>query len=69
MSQTIETSYRVQGMTCGHCELSVREEVEELEGVQSAVADRANGSLVVRGSAERDEIRQAVKTAGYTLLD
>ncbi|CAB4920185.1 unannotated protein [freshwater metagenome] len=69
MSQTIETSYRVQGMTCVHCELSVREEVEELEGVQSAVADRANGSLIVRGSAERDEIRQAVKTAGYTLVD
>ncbi|MEV4419332.1 heavy-metal-associated domain-containing protein [Patulibacter sp. NPDC049589] len=69
MSQTTETTYRVQGMTCGHCELSVREEVEELEGVQSAVADRVSGSLTVRGSAERDQIRQAVKTAGYTLLD
>lgn len=69
MSQTTETSYRVQGMTCGHCELSVREEVEELEGVQSAVAERGNGSLIVRGSAEREQIRQAVKTAGYTLLD
>lgn len=69
MNQTTETHYRVQGMTCGHCELSVREEVEELDGVQSAVADRASGSLIVRGAAERDEIRQAVKTAGYTLLD
>lgn len=69
MSQTTETSYRVQGMTCGHCELSVREEVEELEGVQSAVAERGNGSLIVRGSAEREQIRQAVRTAGYTLMD
>lgn len=69
MSQTTETRYRVQGMTCGHCELSVREEVEELKGVQSAVADRASESLIVRGSAERDEIRRAVKTAGYTLVD
>ncbi|MEV4422147.1 heavy-metal-associated domain-containing protein [Patulibacter sp. NPDC049589] len=69
MSQTTETTYRVQGMTCGHCELSVREEVEELGGVESAVADRANGTLIVGGSAPHDEIRRAVKTAGYTLLD
>ena len=69
MSRTTETSYRVQGMTCGHCELSVREEVEELAGVQSAVADRASESLIVRGSADRDQVRQAVTAAGYTLLD
>ncbi|MGE4428478.1 MAG: heavy-metal-associated domain-containing protein [Solirubrobacteraceae bacterium] len=53
MSQTTETSHRLQGMTCGRCELSVREEVEELKGVQSAVVDRASGSLIVRGTAKR----------------
>lgn len=69
MSQTIETRYRVRGMTCGHCELSIREEVEDLGGVESAVADRVDGTLTVRGSVDRDQVRQAVETAGYALLD
>ena len=27
-------NYQVTGMTCGHCEMSVREEVGEIPGVQ-----------------------------------
>lgn len=69
MTETTETHHRVQGMTCGHCERSVREEVEGLTGVQSAVVDRTDGTLVVRGTAGRDELRAAVHAAGYTLLD
>lgn len=26
--------YQVTGMTCGHCEMSIREEVSEIPGVQ-----------------------------------
>jgi len=66
VSTTIEKTYTVEGMTCGHCELSVREEVEELAGVESAQADRATGRLVVRGEQVDDEaVREAVEAAGY----
>lgn len=65
---TTEKTYTVQGMTCGHCELSVREEVEEVGGVDSVKADRSTGRLVVRGESIDDEaIRQAVEAAGYEL--
>ena len=67
MSTTSERTYTVQGMTCGHCELSVREEVEELAGVESAEADQTTGRLIVRGNADDAAIRQAVKAAGYEL--
>lgn len=60
-----EKTYTVQGMTCGHCELSVREEVEELAGVESAQADRVTGRLTVRGDVDDAAIREAVKAAGY----
>ncbi|WP_040600688.1 heavy-metal-associated domain-containing protein [Patulibacter medicamentivorans] len=62
---TIEQTYTVEGMTCGHCELSVREEVLEVEGVVAAAADHRAGSLIVRGSADGDAIRRAVESAGY----
>lgn len=62
---TIERTYTVQGMTCGHCELSVREEIEELAGVESARADCATGQLTVRGDVDDAAVREAVKAAGY----
>jgi copper chaperone CopZ len=63
---TTEKSFAVEGMTCGHCELSVREEVEELDGVESAQANRATGQLVVRGEQIDDHaVRDAVEAAGY----
>ncbi len=63
---TTEKTYAVEGMTCGHCEMSVREEVEELAGVESAEADHSAGRLVVRGEDVDDEaVRAAVEAAGY----
>ncbi|WP_320671173.1 heavy-metal-associated domain-containing protein [Patulibacter defluvii] len=62
---TTEQTFTVQGMTCGHCELSVREEVLEVEGVVAAEASHRDGRLVVQGTAGADAIRRAVETAGY----
>ncbi len=64
-----ERTYVVAGMTCGHCEMSVQEEVEELAGVQSAAADAATGRLVVRGEGVDDAaVREVVAAAGYRLV-
>ncbi len=66
MSTTDEKTFLVEGMTCGSCELSVREEVEELGFVESAQADRGTGHLVVRGvQIDEDAVRNAVTAAGY----
>jgi len=63
---TTEKTYTVEGMTCGHCEASVREEVEELTGVSSAQADHATGQLTVQGEGVDDgAVREAVEAAGY----
>jgi copper chaperone len=59
-----ERTYTVQGMSCGHCELSIREEVEELSGVQSASADHTTGRLVVVGDVDESSVRGAVARAG-----
>ncbi len=62
---TSERTFTVEGMTCGHCELSVREEVEELDGVESAQVDRTTGLLTVRGDVDDAAVRAAVADAGY----
>ncbi len=67
MSTIPEKTYAVEGMTCGHCELSVREEVEELACVESAQADRTTGRLIVQGDIDEAAVREAVEAAGYKL--
>ena len=67
MTTSTETrDYTVQGMTCSHCVLSVREEVSEVPGVSEVDVDLASGRLTVSGQAISDEaIRDAVSEAGY----
>ncbi len=59
--------YTVQGMTCSHCLLSVREEVSEVVGVTGIDVDLDSGRMTVSGSDLSDEaITAAVTDAGYT---
>lgn len=59
-------NYTVEGMTCGHCELSVQEEVSEIPGVTEANADHTTGTLTVTGEDFSDEqVAAAVTEAGY----
>jgi copper chaperone len=58
--------YAVQGMTCGHCVLSVREEVSEVGGVSAVDVELASGRLTVTGRQVSDDaVRVAVAEAGY----
>lgn len=61
------TEFQVTGMTCGHCEMSVREEVQEVPGVESVKVSHQDGSLTVAGTGSVDEaaVISAVEEAGY----
>ncbi len=63
------TTYKVTGMTCGHCEGAVVEEVSAIEGVTSVKATASSGEVTVTSAAELDEeaVRAAVDEAGYEL--
>ena len=62
----METTYTVIGMTCDHCVLSVREEVEEVDGVTAVDVDLPTGRMVVSGGGVDDAaVRAAVEEAGY----
>ncbi|MFI7493751.1 heavy-metal-associated domain-containing protein [Kocuria sp. M4R2S49] len=68
----MQTTVNVSGMTCGHCVMSVTEELTELEGVESVDVDLMAGGVspvVLTSSRElpEDEIKEAVEEAGYTV--
>ncbi|RGE21481.1 heavy-metal-associated domain-containing protein [Leucobacter sp. wl10] len=62
-----KNEYQVTGMTCGHCEMSIREEVGEVEGVTDIEVSAQTGRLVVSGTGEIDDaqVLAAVEEAGY----
>ncbi|WP_214369022.1 heavy-metal-associated domain-containing protein [Pseudonocardia sp. H11422] len=72
---SVETPFRsnvtVLGMTCGHCTMSVTEELSELDGVREVEVDLESGAVTVVSDRElgRDDINAAVVEAGFSLAD
>jgi copper ion binding protein len=66
---TTTQNYTVTGMTCGHCVMSVTEEVQEIPGVENVDVVLATGSLTVTSSEPVDDeaVKTAVEDAGYAL--
>ncbi|WP_248963211.1 heavy-metal-associated domain-containing protein [Sphaerisporangium perillae] len=64
-------TYTVQGMTCGHCVSSVKEEVGEVAGVSGVEVDLATGLLTVTSDDPVDaaKIVSVVEAAGYQVVD
>ena len=64
------TTYAVTGMTCGHCEGSVRSEVSKIDGVTGIEVSAATGDLVVTSVAPVDDaaVFAAVDEAGYSAV-
>ncbi|GAA1903561.1 heavy-metal-associated domain-containing protein [Streptomyces sodiiphilus] len=63
-------TYKVTGMTCGHCEGAVTSEVSALPGVTGVRAEAATGLVVVTAEGPLDDtaVRDAVDEAGYELV-
>ena len=59
-------TFSVPGMTCGHCEVAVRQEVGALAGVTGVTVDLETKDVVVSGDAlDRDAVVAAIDEAGY----
>lgn len=64
MSETI--TYTVPGIHCGHCALSIKEEVAEVRGVEAVDVDVETKVVTIRGEHLADDrLRAAIAEAGY----
>ena len=57
----------IEGMTCGHCAMSVTNELATLQGVSNIQVDHQAGkaTIEVEGVTE-EQLSEAVSEAGYT---
>jgi copper chaperone len=61
----MQNTFQVQGMTCGHCERSVTQAVQQLDAQATVQIDRAQGKVVVESSQPADKIAAAIAAEGY----
>lgn len=65
-------SFKVDGMSCGHCKAAVEKALKELRGVQDADADISARTVTViydPVKVGRDALAGAVADAGYEVMD
>lgn len=63
-------TYRVDGMTCGHCVEAVTAELSKLDRVTEVDVTLDTGAVAVTSDAPLDDdaVRAAVDEAGYELV-
>ncbi len=66
----METVLKVIGMSCEHCERHTKNELEEITGVQSAVASHSSGQVVIKHdeSVSLKEMKAAIAEVGYEVV-
>lgn len=61
---------KIEGMTCGHCAMSVTNELATLEGVTNVNVDHAAGTATVEAEGvSNEQFEGAVAEAGYKALE
>ncbi|AUV82439.1 heavy metal transporter [Salinigranum rubrum] len=60
------TTITVEGMTCGHCEQTVEEALQDVSGVTDVTVDREEEQVSVDGDADATTLVETVENAGYT---
>jgi copper chaperone len=65
-----ELNLSIEGMTCGHCEMSVTKELSKLDGSANITVDSkaGNATLQVADTVRNEDLEAAVSEAGYKLV-
>lgn len=61
---------KVEGMSCGHCEIAVQDAVRKLPGIKKVKANRRKKQAVVdydTAQVTPEQIKAAINATGYTV--
>ena len=68
---TMEKTLKIEGMMCGHCEMTVKKCLEAIDNVESAQVSHTDGIATVKLKADvgYDVLKNAVENQGYKVID
>ena len=60
----------IEGMSCNHCIMAVKNALSELEGISKVEVDLENKRAIIEGENLEDEmLKEAIEEAGYDVLE
>ena len=67
---TVTREFKVEGMSCGHCEMAAQKALLSVAGVVSAKADHMARKAVVEVDEKVEDrlLREAIVKAGYQVV-
>jgi len=60
--------FQVEGMNCGHCEMTVKKALQGIEGVKSVLVDLKTGKVKVEaepGKTSKESLIETIENSGY----
>ena len=66
-----KVTMRVEGMSCGHCEIAIQDAVRKLPGIKKVKASKRKKEVAVEYDAAtltRDQITNTINSTGYQVV-
>lgn len=63
----MEHVFKVEGMTCGHCERAVQQALQAVDATAQVSIDRASQKVVVVSQADAAALSAAIAEEGYSV--
>lgn len=60
---------KIEGMSCNHCKMAVEKALKTVVGVESAQVDLEKKQAEVTGSAQLEDLCDAIEEAGFTVVE
>ena len=63
------TTIAVEGMTCSHCEASVKRNLESIRGIKEVMANNRSNTVKIYGSGYKlEKVKNAIEELGYKFI-
>jgi copper chaperone len=59
--------FKVQGMSCGHCEIAITQALQQSDPLAKVQIDRTASLVEVESLKDRQELADAIVQEGYTV--
>lgn len=63
------TEYYIKGMNCPHCQAAVAKSISGVAGVKNVDVNLVSGKATVEGEHSKDELVEAVRNAGFDVVE
>ncbi len=69
MNASNEVTVKVAGMSCSHCEATVKRNLETMEGISNVEADNRSQEVKITGSnIDLEKVKDKINSLGYKFV-